>query len=576
MSYKKLRDSFLEFQKVWSLERVKNMTLEEYTNVGGNQRDDFCYWLESKLGELGSIWGGASFKFGIYKRNDTSKKQDDGTHTYTDDYAWYSFLGETKEAVFAKIKEAIIKIIEASQNNRLEEIENVREFGPAMKWKIAFHYQNVDNIKIVCIFKKDVLRIIAERELGDKKLKTYEIYQRLLRDKKYTLEDMIKEKSKNLWDKYGDKTDDENKEKSQNNSTAKEDSKLSEIPLNQILYGPPGTGKTYSTINKALEILGYNEKGESLDTEKNQADLMEFAEKVDIEALKDREKTKALFDYYKKDVGQIAFITFHQSYSYEEFVEGIKPILINEKGEKVKKPNASTKMAYTIENGIFKELCEKAKEDSQKPYILIIDEINRGNISKILGELITLLEEDKRIGAKEEIKVTLPYSNDSFGVPQNLYIIGTMNTADRSIALIDTALRRRFEFIEMMPQPEELKDCEGIDLKELLIKMNERIEFLLDREHSIGHAFFIDVKNIADVKKVFQNKIIPLLQEYFYEDYAKIDAVLNDNGMIESKQIENLGKKMNNFVDNDKEIYRIALFDDTLWDNPQTYKNIYL
>ncbi|ECO3621111.1 AAA domain-containing protein, partial [Campylobacter jejuni] len=157
-------------------------------------------------------------------------------------------------------------------------------------------------------------------------------------------------------------------------------------------------------------------------------------------------------------------------------------------------------------------------EKTNSPYIIIIDEINRGNVSKIFGELITLIEPSKRIGEPEELRVTLPYSRNDFydkkgfGVPSNVYIIGTMNTADRSITSLDTALRRRFEFVEMMPNPNVLSDnCEDVNLKELLKAINTRIEYLLDREKTIGHAFFIDIDNLEKLKDVFQNKIIPLL-----------------------------------------------------------------
>ncbi|ECL3100370.1 AAA family ATPase, partial [Campylobacter coli] len=503
-------------------------------------------------------------------------------------------------------------------------------------------------------------------------------------------------------------------------SNKKENKNLS---LNQILYGPPGTGKTYHTIDKALEILGEN-----------------------LES-RDRDEKKAKFDEYVKD-GQIVFTTFHQSYGYEEFVEGIKPMMNNEAN--------SQEIQYEIKDGIFKDICNRALENyensnlnteelrekiklrekvekflnrlletnepisktkggnffinsfnnntieiysedverfdgifklslstfitllksniefnsavemfkkvfdrdyadrthtyyfnlvnkfkeyekqavlktednkissnSLNSYIIIIDEINRGNVSKIFGELITLIEPSKRIGESEELKVTLPYSGKKFGVPKNVYILGTMNTADRSITSLDTALRRRFEFVEMMPDPDLLKNvfiCKDVEnpnkdedylgddaktegfaeiLQNILISINKRIEFLLDREKTIGHAFFMSeavkfnkdnwckpdkyeedwyVLSISKLKSIFQNKIIPLLQEYFYNDYALISAVLNDNGMIEKcekddKYLQKI-KNLDN-VDSEKIIYNIASFDNKIWNDIKTYQAIY-
>ncbi|ECP6017667.1 AAA domain-containing protein [Campylobacter coli] len=501
-------------------------------------------------------------------------------------------------------------------------------------------------------------------------------------------------------------------------SNKKENKNLS---LNQILYGSPGTGKTYHTIDKALEILGEN--------------------------LESRDEKKAKFDEYVKN-GQIVFTTFHQSYGYEEFVEGIKPMMNNEAN--------SQEIQYEIKDGIFKDICNRALENyensnlnteelrekiklrekvekflnrlletnepisktkggnffinsfnnntieiysedverfdgifklslstfitllksniefnsavemfkkvfdrdyadrthtyyfnlvnkfkeyekqavlktednkissnSLNSYIIIIDEINRGNVSKIFGELITLIEPSKRIGESEELKVTLPYSGKKFGVPKNVYILGTMNTADRSITSLDTALRRRFEFVEMMPDPDLLKNvfiCKDVEnpnkdedylgddaktegfaeiLQNILISINKRIEFLLDREKTIGHAFFMSeavkfnkdnwckpdeyeedwyVLSISKLKSIFQNKIIPLLQEYFYNDYALISAVLNDNGMIEKcekddKYLQKI-KNLDN-VDSEKIIYNIASFDNKIWNDIKTYQAIY-
>lgn len=270
---------------------------------------------------------------------------------------------------------------------------------------------------------------------------------------------------------------------------------------NFILYGPPGTGKTYLAPKHALSLV-----------ENARMASPEEIEQSDTTQTEVNEKYRRLIENK-----QIEFVTFHESYGYEDFIEGITPEL-----------SKDGNIGYKLRSGAFKKLCKRARKDPGNNYVFIIDEINRGNISKIMGELITLIEETKREGKPEETRARLPYSQKYFSVPDNVFILGTMNTADRSIALLDTALRRRFMFKEMLPCPEILGELEvsGIKLQDLLRTINSRIEKEYDREHTIGHAYFIGVENIDDLAKVMEFKVVPLLQEYFYNDYRKIQKVL--------------------------------------------------
>ncbi|MBS1744021.1 MAG: AAA family ATPase [Bacteroidetes bacterium] len=262
------------------------------------------------------------------------------------------------------------------------------------------------------------------------------------------------------------------------------------------------------------------------------------------------------------------FVSFHQSFSYEDFIEGIKPVLPD--AEEIQDSN---NLLYEIVPGVFYQACDKAaqlagykdlqdcitdskknrqrrfKSESVLEYYLIIDELNRGNVASIFGELITLIEDDKRLGGESEIILNLPYSKSSFGVPLNLRIIGTMNTADRSVEALDTALRRRFSFEEIIPEPTLLPESAEdfpINLRKLLVTINNRIEKLIDKDHTIGHAFLINVDTIEDLKKVFANKILPLLQEYFYGDYGRIGLVIGEAFLVIKKQ-ETAFMKVDNY-----------------------------
>lgn len=467
------------------------------------------------------------------------------------------------------------------------------------------------------------------------------------------------------------------------------DNMKSPHPLNRILFGPPGTSKTWHTLNHALAIIDGKENVDSLVKESKE----------------DRDAKMRQFNELKAN-GQIQMATFHQNYNYEDFIEGIRPVLSDDM-DKV------GKVEYELSRGVFREISDRASENrwrsaetadessdiddlleafaewiderldsneqinlnlndrkegtkkiikviwsgddtfksvlagtggygryitrdvikkyyrafcngeikskedikptrnSKKPlhanaryyfalfkkikefqdnewrpgepvtvqkqnYVMIIDEINRGNIAKIFGELITLIEESKRIGGHDETTATLPYSNEEFGVPDNLFIIGTMNTADRSVALLDTALRRRFDFIEMMPNPVFVSDdVEGVNCRQLLAKMNKRIRFLLDREHQIGHTYLMDIDDLESLEAAFKNRIIPLLQEYFYDNWEKIDLILNRNGFIHKTRIESDLFKDSDLIDDQSEIHEILSFDDGEWKNPKSYIDIY-
>ena len=264
-------------------------------------------------------------------------------------------------------------------------------------------------------------------------------------------------------------------------------------PINFIIYGAPGTGKTYFTTEYAVAIINNRKADLSPKTPGERKQLMsEYKE------------------YMKK--GQIVFTTFHQNYGYEDFIQGLRP------------DKDSDKMAFKTVDGVFKKISDVALNDDQNNYVIIIDEINRANISKVFGELITLVEEDKRWGEINESCATLQ-SGDIFAVPNNLYIVGTMNSADKSISLIDAALRRRFDFIEQKPDSSLVKDS---TLKEIFERLNSKlVEELDSTDLLIGHSYFLN-KRADDLCVILNNSIIPLLYEYFYDNRKKVASILNE------------------------------------------------
>lgn len=280
-------------------------------------------------------------------------------------------------------------------------------------------------------------------------------------------------------------------------TTEEIDKSLPELPkrtrksfeLNSILYGAPGTGKTYATAQYALAIIE-NKTLEDISSEP-------------------RSEIMKRYNHLIKDE-KVVFTTFHQNYGYEDFIQGIRP------------DTSAKEMYFKTVDGVFKSIAEKAMTDSNNDYVIIIDEINRANISKVFGELITLIEEDKRWGEENAVSVTLP-SGEIFAIPNNLYIVGTMNSADKSISLIDTALRRRFKFIEFTP---DLSLIDDTKLKSVLEKLNKGIAAELNStDLLIGHSYFIS-KSINDICEIMNGSIIPLLYEYFFDNKNKVEAQL--------------------------------------------------
>jgi 5-methylcytosine-specific restriction protein B len=756
-----------EFLTRWPKEQLSALTLEEYIDV--NNQDTFAYWLEQKTRALGSIRGGDASKFGIYRRNKEPKGErihiQVGEH-----YSWNKKFGDNASEAFENVKTNILKVINYVANGDLVAIQKL-DLANTLKWKIAFLYQDHNKPILLNIFKRDMLR----KACTDSNADFAELYEKLMANRGSK---NVVEYGAEIWNQLDVE---EGADLGGTDENFGNDA-LSGIKadLNTILYGPPGTGKTYSTINKALEII-----------------------EPEFYALNQDNRTalKARFDSLVK-TNRIGFVTFHQSFSYEDFVEGIKA-----------STNENNQVSYDVEDGIFKQMCDAAasrvtvesvdstiditnrkvwkmslgntlgeeayifdeciengyialgygetidfsgaetrkevadlyrnagveitnetndynvtsimyfKEyvaigdlvvvsdgnhkfraiaevtgeyflkpnetghycqlrnvkwlkqfspslpvnelfnknlsqqtiyslkpptidldklqtiltshsstqqvsagssisnykimsithelmEFEKPNgsrlpiamsiinelvnlfksnkitiddirnknvfnrvdttlekylingypnvlaplvdsiakngistiinsasdkrVLIIDEINRGNIANIFGELITLIEPSKRAGGDETISVKLPYSKTPFSVPSNLYLIGTMNTADKSLAQVDIALRRRFDFIEMMTDYDvlsEIPTIEGINIKNLVEAINQRIELLCDREHTIGHSFFLPLKMDATIEKlasIFELQILPLLEEYFFENWEQVGQVLGD------------------------------------------------
>ena len=765
-----------EFLTVWPASRLATMTLDDYTQAGS--KDSFTYWIESRLDEMGSIWGGSAFKFGVFSRKSLEARESAENRSYSDTHGWFSSLGATADEAFAKVRGFVVQVATLAAQGDVDCIDAFKDLGEATKWKIAFHYQNRQQTVIVDVFKPamlaaytggttsqgmaalqkaalalrpqgvgilefgrqvweawsqknlaiwklshgnppnftdaerqqylDGLWAVMHRDTGKEQGKrfaeapvgtlfflchgnspqrigqftsepmpcakgdgwlqrSYRVLKPATRTDRYTA-------NSKYWSPQGNTTfwqvgaDDLPEFEStllkpyfgtdlaELATLAGEPIEAASIGtgiappfpvpaqpaaskpvatcINRIYYGPPGTGKTYalmqllkSNYEQAAAMISPEEWRNQIIAEKiavlkwwegaaaalydlgGKAKVADIAEHRFIQAITaangsnrnvrqtlwrtlqnhtvdesttvkmKKRLSPAVFDKAADSVWQFAgdwrddcadlialvdqlkrgqqdagavqrysFVTFHQSYGYEEFVEGLRPVLAGDAD--------AGEVAYEIRPGAFKELCRKARQAPDQRFAMVIDEINRGNISKIFGELITLIEADKRDpldGSAPPVEVVLAYSGEKFSVPANVDIIGTMNTADRSLALLDTALRRRFDFEPLLPDTRAEKvpgeknsaplaglvvttNVGLIDVRLMLERINERIEALYDRDHCIGHAYLTGLARVTDgpqrfdaLASTFRQRIVPLLEEYFFEDWRKIRLVLGDN-----------------------------------------------
>lgn len=824
-----------EFLSVWPASRLATMSLDEYSQAGS--KDSFTYWIESGLDKLGSIWGGSSFKFGVFSRKDTEDKKSDAKLSYSDTHGWYSSLGASAQEAFEKVRGHVVQVATLAAQGDLDGIEAFEHLGEAFKWKIAFHYQNRQVPVIVDIFKRAPLAAFVG---GTASQSMAALQKAALAKRPATMG--ILEFGRQVWEAWSQKnlaiwklshgnppnfTDAERQQYLEgqwavmHRDTGKEQGKkFAEAPvgtlfflchgnspqrigqftsdampcnkgdgwlqrsyrvlkpaqrtdrytanskgwspqgnstfwqvgandlpefentllkpffatdlaelaalagepieattlgtatsgistpaspsgagyapvagcINRIYYGPPGTGKTKAVLD--LLKANYTDAPQQIDSPERQrqaiaermatarwweaaaaalhdlggqAKVSDLAEHRFIQAMVAAAGTNrsikqtlwrtlqtytveesatvrlkkrlspSIFDKGDDSVWRFAgewqdacadliewvdalkkggsnaverkryrFVTFHQSYGYEEFVEGLRPVLATDSEAE------ADSVAYEMRAGVFKELCREARLSPGQRFALVIDEINRGNISKIFGELITLIEADKRDpldGTSPPAEVTLTYSGDKFSVPANVDVIGTMNTADRSLALLDTALRRRFDFVALMPDTRAEKVADDphsaplaglavateqgeIDVRQMLENINARIEALYDRDHSIGHAYFTHLwrkpdgqERFAALTDTFRNRIVPLLEEYFFEDWQKIRLVLADNQKADPKaqfiiEVEDHEQDLTVLFGNDHglDVYatkrRYALQEDAFF-NPLSYIGVY-
>jgi 5-methylcytosine-specific restriction endonuclease McrBC GTP-binding regulatory subunit McrB len=655
--YRQQYELWDKFLTTWPRERLRTMTLDEYTRAGS--KESFTYWIESRLDKMGSIWGGSSFKFGVFSRKDTEGKTSDAVLSYSNSHGWYSSLGTTAEEAFEKVRSYVAEVADLASEGKLDEIDSFEHLGDVLKWKIAFHYQDRQFPVIVDIFKRAPLAMFVG---GDPDESMAKLQRAVLAKKPADLG--ILEFGTQVWDAWSRMifpiwklshgnppvfTDAERQQYLQShlavmdrNTGRDQGKKFAEVPTGTLFFlchgnspqcigqftseaipSSKGEGwlqRSYRLLKSAQRTDRYTDNSKAWSPQGNTTfwqvgdhDLPEFestllkpyfnTDLAELAGLADvasepadsnnaagvgpssaiapsrtmtgksiatcinriyygppgTGKTYTLNCLLEESYGKprkgedqagvlrrFSFVTFHQSYGYEEFVEGLRPKL----------ETAGT-VEYEIRPGAFKRLCDEARENPGQRYAMVIDEINRGNISRIFGELITLIEADKRDpldGSPPPFEVSLAYSGKGFSVPANVDIIGTMNTADRSLALLDTALRRRFEFWPLMPDTRAEKDPADpnsaplagvvvsaedveIDVRLMLERINERIEAIYDRDHCIGHAYFTGLRDVKEdgparfemLASIFRSRIVPLLEEYFFEDWGKIRLVLGDN-----------------------------------------------